>query len=103
MGMMDEPSMNGNRNGVVNLPSMIEYHSVEELMSRLGAGERQPFDDHGRPNRRKRSCNGWRVVSLCLTRSVHEESGESGRCPEARAPHAGIAHGPVGCSVSTDP
>jgi RNA polymerase sigma factor (sigma-70 family) len=38
MGMMDKPSMNGNRNGVVNPPSMIEYHSDEELMSQLAAG-----------------------------------------------------------------
>ena len=38
MGMMDERSTNGDRNGVVNPPSMIEFHTDEELMRQLAAG-----------------------------------------------------------------
>jgi RNA polymerase sigma-70 factor (ECF subfamily) len=44
MGMMDERSMNGNRNGVVKPPSTIEFHSDEELMSQLAAGRSEALE-----------------------------------------------------------
>src|ERR1700722_14186010 len=36
---MDESSMNGNHNDVVNPTPLIEYHSDEELMRHLAAGQ----------------------------------------------------------------
>jgi RNA polymerase sigma-70 factor, ECF subfamily len=38
MGIIDESSMNGDHNDVVNPPSVIEYHSDEELMGQLAEG-----------------------------------------------------------------
>ncbi len=44
MGMMGEPSMKGNRHGVVNPPSILEHHSDEELMSQLAAGRSEALE-----------------------------------------------------------
>jgi len=41
MGMINEPLMNGDRNGLMNPPSLIENHDDEELMSQLAAGQQE--------------------------------------------------------------